>query len=121
MTEVPGSPRSLERQPFEDTNNTSCVLSLCLLRFKFDLKPRNGLARSDGEHFSVQPRDKQSSSIGVYCNDSVGLVEIYTCRDDSWHVRDFHCYSNITNETASANCNDNTIDLFSRRESFLER
>ncbi len=120
MTEVPGSPRSLERQPFEGTNNTSRVCSLCLLRFKFDLKPGSGLARSDVEHFSVQPRDEQSSSIGVYRNNGVGLVEIDAYRDDSRHVWNFQRHRDVTDETIAANGNDNAVGLYSRRESFPE-
>lgn len=120
MTEVPGSPRLLERQPFEGTNHASRVLPLCLLRFEFDLKPGCGLARSGVEYSSMQSGDEQGSPVGVYGNNRVGLVEIDANGDDSRGIRDFERNANVSDDAAFAEGHDNAIDLYSRREGVLE-
>ena len=120
MTEVPGSPRSLERQPFEGTNNASRVLSLCLLRFEFRLKPGVRLARSGVEYSSVQSGDEQSSPVRVYGNDRIRLVEIDPHRDDSRSIRDLERHANVPDEGVPVGNNNDTVDGCDVGERVLE-
>ena len=118
IAEILSSTRSLSSQPFEVSNNTSSILSLCLSLSKLSLKSLDRLRSALVLDFPIQAAYKKLVTICIDSHNSVSLVEI----DSNWvnpiNIRNFNCIGYITNNLVSKILDYDAIDLSGITEFF---
>ena len=111
ITEILSSTRSLSSQPFEVSNNTPSILSLCLSLSKLSLKSLDRLRSALVLDLSIQTAYEKLVTICIDSHNSVSLVEI----DSNWvnplNIRKFNCIGYITNNLVSKILDYDAIDL----------
>jgi hypothetical protein len=120
IAEILSSTRSLSSQPFEVSNNTSSILSLCLSLSKLSLKSLDRLRSALVLDFPIQAAYKKLVTICIDSHNSVSLVEI----DSNWvnplNIRKFNCIGHITNNLVSKIFDYDAIDLSGIAKVFSE-
>ena len=120
VTEILGSARTLDSQPFEGSNNTPSILSLCLSLSKLSLKSLDRLRSALVLDSSIQSAYKKLISICIYCHNSISLIEIYANRMNALNIGEFSRVSNVANQFASEILDYDAIDLSSVTKFFPE-
>ncbi len=121
IAEILSSTRTLDPKPFEGSNNTSSIFSLCLPLSKPSLKSLDRFRSALVLDFPIQTAYEKLVAICINSHDSISLVEIDSDRVNSFNIRKFDGVSNITDELISKILDYNAIDLSCVAEFFLER
>jgi len=111
IAEIFSSTRSLSSQPFEDSNYTSSVLSLCLSLSKLSLKSLDRLRCALVLDLSIQAAYKKLIAVCTDCHNGIRLIEINSNRMNSINIRKFNCIGHITNNLVSEILDYDTINF----------
>lgn len=111
VTEILSSTRSLNSQPFESSNNTSSILSLCLSLSERSLKALDGLRSALVLDLPIQAAYEKLVAVCINSGDSISLIEINTNRVNSFNIGKFNCIGYIANKPVSKILDYNAINL----------
>lgn len=111
IAEILSSTRSLDSQPFEGSDNTPSILSLCLSLSKFSLESLDRLRSALVLDLPIQATYEKLISICVYSHYSIGFVEVNSHRMNSLNIWKFNRVGNVTNKLVSKILDCDAIDL----------
>lgn len=111
VTEVLSSTRSLNSQPFEGSDNTPSILTLCLMLSKLSPKSLDRLRSALVLDLPIQAAYEKLVSVCINCYDSVRFIKIDSNRMDALSIRKFNCVGNISNELVTKILNYDAINF----------
>lgn len=120
VTEILSPTRSLNSQPFEGSNNTSSILTLCLPKSLLSLKSLDSLRSAPVLDSPIQAAYEKLVSICIDSHDSISLIEIDSDRVNSLDIGEFNRIGHIANEPVSEILDYDAIDFSGVIEIFFE-
>lgn len=111
VTEILSSTRSLNSQPFEGSNNTSSILSLCLPLSELSLKSLDGLRSALVLDLPIQAANEKLVSVCINSGNSISLIEINTNRVNSFNIGKFNRISYVADKFVSRILDYDAVNL----------